>query len=456
LYIPLSRQKAALMPELHSLFKSVLENEVYPALGCTDPITCAYAATIAAAELTPFDKPVDRFELKVDPGTLKNGNSVAVPNSGGAKGNVQATALGAVLAAPDAKLEIMSRVDETARKLAAAIVESESYEYECLTDATALRVDATVHAGEHSARCVLIEGHTNIGLIQVDGEDRFRSPSFSEKIASKENDASTPLLGTLAYRDTLSQCDISTLLDMAESIDEEDRQYLQRGVEMNLAMAARGYEIPGIALQIQHLLRQGYCADDLFYRAKLQVAAGIDARMAGVEQSVMTSGGSGNQGLVAIVTTYLVGRKLQLDEDRILRGIAAAHLLNAYVKCFVGENASICGCALSAAIGAAGAIVFMKNGADEARINLAINNVIGDLSGLICDGAKPGCAMKGVSAVDTAIRSGLMALDDFGLTPDQGLAGATPSETIKNLARITHDGMYPVDPTVLAILREKG
>jgi L-cysteine desulfidase len=174
-----------------------------------------------------------------------------------------------------------------------------------------------------------------------------------------------------------------------------------------------------------------------------------------MNQAAMTSGGSGNQGIVAILTPYIVGREMGIDANRIVESIAAAHLVNAYVKCFVGEISVICGCAMAAGIAAATAIVYQQAGIDLDRITLAVNNVIGDLGGLICDGAKPGCAMKAVTAVDTAIRSGLMALKGFGLSVDDGLVGQCIEDSLRNLGRITLDGMFQVDPTILRILQEK-
>jgi L-cysteine desulfidase len=245
------------------------------------------------------------------------------------------------------------------------------------------------------------------------------------------------------------------LLTLAAGADTADREYVRRGIEMNLAMARRGEDVPGTAGQLRRIHERGYLAEDLFYRTKLLVASAVDARMAGVSQPVMTSGGSGNQGIVAILTSYSVGREMGVGEERIVESIAAAHLVNAYCKCFVGELSVICGCAMAAGIAAAAAIVYQQAGNDARQITLAVNNVIGDLGGLICDGAKPGCAMKTITAVDTAIRSGLMALEGFGLSPADGVVGRTAEDSIRNLSRVTLEGMFSVDPTVLLILREK-
>ena len=182
---------------------------------------------------------------------------------------------------------------------------------------------------------------------------------------------------------------------------------------MNLAMSEWGFEVRGSAYQLRQMHRDGFLADDMFFRTKIRVGSAVDARMNGMNQAVMTSGGSGNQGIVAILTPYIVGREMGVEADRILQSIAVAHLVNAYIKCFLGEVSVICGCAMAAGIAAAAAIVYQQVGIDIPRITMAANNVIGDLGGLLCDGAKPGCAMKTLTSVDSAIRSALMALEGF-------------------------------------------
>jgi L-cysteine desulfidase len=187
----------------------------------------------------------------------------------------------------------------------------------------------------------------------------------------------------------------------------------------------------------------------------LKVAAAVDARMAGHPQPVMTSGGSGNQGAVGILTTYMAGLHQGVGSERLLQSVALTHAINAYIKCFIGELSVICGCSMAAGIAAAAAIVYQCCGLDMKKIKFAMDNVIGDLSGLICDGAKPGCAMKAITAVDTAIRSGFMAIGGYGLSDDDGIIGTSPETSIENLGRIALEGMLRIDPAVIHILQAK-
>jgi len=177
--------------------------------------------------------------------------------------------------------------------------------------------------------------------------------------------------------------------------------------------------------------------------------------MAGLNFPVMSSGGSGNQGIVAILVPHNVGRFFRIDEERILQSIALSHLINSYIKCFTGDLSPLCGCAIAAGAGAAVAIVFQQFGKDLKKMTLAVNNLISDLGGMLCDGAKGGCALKVASSADSAIRSAYMALNDHGISETEGFVGKTAEETIRHLSKISMLGMAKVDDTMLGIMLDK-
>jgi len=423
-----------------NIFKMILANEVYPALGCTEPIACAYAAAIAASHL---DGPIERLILKVDRGTYKNGAAVTVPFSGSRKGNLIAAVLGAHVGKPEAKLQVLGLVTDSICAESAQFMEAGKCEQSCLEDKSGFHVDLELLSSVGSARCVLSEGHTNLKLIQKNNKTIYQADERAEAG------------GDLSYRQKLKAMTFQDLFNLADSIDEEDIAYLKKGIEMNFEMAQEGEKINGTASQLHRMKEDGYLADDMFFKIKSKVASAVDARMAGLNRPVMTSGGSGNQGAVAILTLYTAGKEMGIPEEKILRSIALAHCVNSYIKCYIGELSVICGCAMAAGIAAAAGIVFQQAGPDMAKVTFAVNNVIGDLSGLICDGAKPGCAMKSITSADSALRSALMALGGYGLSEDEGLLGDTVEDSIRNLCRITLEGMFQVDPTVLKILNDK-
>lgn len=423
-----------------TILSDILANEVFPALGCTEPISCAYATAVAAEQLLP--DPVVKIRLAVDPGTYKNGASVTVPHSDGAKGNLIAAAMGACAADSSTKLEVLHKITPDILQKAKAMVESGNTEYLCREDKRELYIDARVENGNSWARCVLSGGHTNIITLERNG---------------KELDMENVLLQSHGqdYRKILKAMSLKDLLTRVIQLDEETRNYLQRGIEMNLAIAEVGVKTGRAAYQLQQMKNSGVMAEDLFYTTKFKVASAVDARMSGFPMPVMTSGGSGNQGAIGILTPYLVGRHQRIDPERIQESIAIVHAVNSYIKCFIGELSVICGCSMAAGIAVSAAIVYQQCGVNMDKIALAVDSVIGDLSGLICDGAKPGCAMKAVTAVDTAVRSGFMAIAGYGVSDEEGIVGRTPEDSIRNLSRIAMEGMFKVDPTVIHILRGK-
>ena len=435
-----------------NLLQAILRHEVAPALGCTEPISCAYAAGIAAKALgeTP-----QRMTLRVDRGTFKNGAAVTVPNSGGAKGNRIAAALGALIAKPEAKLEILAHADASILEPAKAL--SEKTDYSAILDARDFRVEVTAWSAEHRVRCVLAEGHTRVAKLEKDGRaiphgepdgelDGEPDGAASAQNISSDDDYREVLKG-LTVVDAIRRC--------LDEMDDATRDYIARGIEMNLAMSEKGKTLQRTAYQIEKMHEKGILAKDVFYTVKTTVARAVDGRMAGIDAPVMTSGGSGNQGIVAILTPTLIGRAMKIPEGRILESIVAAHVINAYIKCYMGELAVVCGCAIAAGVAASLAIVYQQRGLDAECMQMAANNVVGDLSGLICDGAKPGCAMKTVTSVDSAVRSALMAIDGYALDPEEGVIGLTLESTIANLGKLALEGMVAVDPTVLEILEQK-
>ncbi len=421
------------------LLTVILANEVFPAIGCTEPISCAYAAAAATEQLP---SPVEKIRVCVDPGTFKNGATITIPNSGGLKGNAIAAALGAVIARATRRLEILRDVSPAILEKAKALLDQRRLEYQCSPDQKSFHVEVWAEGGGAQVHCVISEGHTNITGLEKNGASIIAAHPHA---GAKQH----------AYRERLKTNTVEELLRTVIRLDVATRAELQRGIAMNLAIADKGVALKRTAYQLEQMCRAGIKQDDLFYRVKLRVAAAVDARMGGLAEPVMTSGGSGNQGVLAILVPYLVGLDRHVPLATIEESIAISHAVNAYIKCFVGELSVLCGCAIAASIGAAIALVYQQAGIDMERIAFAIDNVIGDLCGIICDGAKPGCSMKIVSGADTVIRSAFMALAGYGLSTEDGVLGHSPEESIRNLSRISREGMGLVDPTVVHILEGK-
>ena len=421
------------------LIKEIFANEVFPAVGCTEPISCAYACAAAAEQL---DAPAEKIELTVDPGTFKNGAAVTIPNSGGQKGNVIAGAMGATIAQSDLRLEILKSVTPQILKKAQELMNTGRFTYQCKEDEKGFYIEVKAKGGGSQVHCIVSEGHTNITCLEKDNRSIIESHPHAGGRSGN-------------YRDRMRTMKLDEVLREVIKLDDDARAYIQRGIDMNLSISEKGVDLKRNAYQLQHMMKQGLMADDLFYRVKQRVASALDARMGGLAEPVMTSGGSGNQGALTILVPYLVGRDQEIELPRIQESIAISHAVNSYIKCFTGELSVICGCAIAASISAAIAIVYQKEGIDIKKITFAIDNIIADLCGIICDGAKSGCSMKIVTGAETAMRSAFMALAGYGVSTDDGVIGGSAEESIRNLSKISLEGMGLVDATVVHILQGK-
>jgi len=423
-----------------SIYHTVIKNEVFPALGCTEPIAVAYAASLAAERL---GVEVEKVAVTVDPGVFKNGFAVTVPETGGLKGNVIAAALGALIAQPELKMEILSATTSQLLTKAECMVTSGQVTVALAQERTKLYIDAVVTGAGRTARAVLEGGHTNIVRLECDGKI----------LLNADETAST--LDSHAYRAVLGRMTFVEIITLLDELNVDDLAYLKRGVEMNLRIAEAGKQLTKVGHYVEELVRKGFLLADVVSSSKILTASASDARMAGLSFPVMSSGGSGNQGIVAILVPYNVGLFFRIPEETILRSIALSHLVNAYIKCSTGDLAPICGCAIAAGVGAAVAIVYQQAGPDIHKINLAVNTIISDIGGMLCDGAKGGCALKVVSSTDAAIRAAYMALNGHGISEEEGFIGRDAEETIHNLSRITDLGMALVDETMLSIMLKK-
>jgi L-cysteine desulfidase len=424
-----------------NLLKEVLQHEVFPALGCTEPIAVAYAAGLAAREL-PGE--VDRIRIVVDPGVYKNGLAVTIPNTAGQRGNLIAGVLGALIRRPELKMEILREITPATVQRAMALMAAHKARITYDPRRKHFFVDVRLGAGRHTSRAVLAHGHTHLTRLEVD-----RKVLFQEG----EMEGRAPAL--LPYKKRLKRLRLADLVDLAEGLDAADTAYIRQGVDLNLRIAHAGRGLPKVGHYLMDLVRKGYLMDDVFASSKILVAAACDARMAGLNFPVMASGGSGNQGIVAILVPWNVGQAFGVAESTIVKSIALSHLVNSYIKCFTGDLSPLCGCAIAAGVGASVAIVFQLKGRNLDQMTLAVNSLVSDLGGMLCDGAKGGCALKVVSSTDAAIRAAYMAVNGHGITAAEGYVGPTAEETIRNLSRIGLVGMAGVDVTMLGIMRRK-
>ncbi len=423
------------------LLKEVLKHQVYPAMGCTEPVSVALCAAHAAKLL---GAPVQSALLRLDAGTYKNGCGVRIPNTDGEKGNLLAAAMGLLIARPELQMEILSAADKELLARAKELVAQKKVRLEVAPEKQGFYIEAQLMGNNGAvSACTIAGSHTEVAYLAKDGQ------VFKDAQKKEEKNPA------VAFKEVLKNATLADLIAWADQADEEDLAYIKKGVEMNLKAAEMGQALQKVGFYIKELVRKKLLHMDLISSTKILTACAADARMDGQAVPVMSSGESGNQGVVTILVPWKVGKEMDVPEEKILRSIALSHLLNGYVKVFTGELAPICGCAIAAGVGATAAIVYQQRGGDVPPITLAINNIISDIGGMLCDGAKSGCALKVVSSTDSAIRSAFMAIHDYGITEVEGFVGRSAEDTIKNLGSISTVGMSAVDPMIVDIMKEK-
>jgi L-cysteine desulfidase len=423
-----------------NILKEVLKHEVFPALGCTEPVAVAYAAAIAAYEIKGQIKEIN---ITVDPGVYKNGFAVIVPNTGGEKGNLIAGVLGALIEKPELKMEILKDAKEEMIGIANTLIRTKKAKISYDRSKKDLYIEVFLKTGEDSSRAVIENAHTNLVRLEKNNQIIFEKELRESQSAGKE------------YKAILKEMKIADFIGLVQQLDDEDYEYIKHGIEMNLEISKAGQKLQKVGYYIFDSANKGCLLNDVFSSSKILTASAADARMAGIDLPVMSSGGSGNQGIVAILVPYSAGKFFKIEEKKILQSIALSHLINSYIKCFTGDLSPICGCATAAGACATAAIVFQQCGNDMEKITLAINSLISDLGGMLCDGAKGGCALKVASATDSAIRCAYMALDNYGISHLEGFVGKTAEETIRNLHKISMLGMTKVNEIILEIMLNK-
>ncbi|MCG2829514.1 MAG: L-serine ammonia-lyase, iron-sulfur-dependent, subunit alpha, partial [Desulfobacteraceae bacterium] len=311
-----------------NILKEVLKHEVFPALGCTEPIAIAYAASIAAREIKGD---IEEIDITVDPGVYKNGFAVTVPNTGGEKGNLIAGVLGALIKKPELKMEILQKVSDEDIRYAKALIQAGKAKISYDNSKTDLYVEVFVKSEKSSARAVIQNTHTNLVVLEKDSQSLVKKELKDKSSVAHE------------YRTILLEMQISEIIELAQQIDDEDYDYIKSGIDMNLEISKAGQKLHKVGYYIYELVQRGLILDDTFSSSKILTASAADARMAGLNFPVMSSGGSGNQGIVAILVPYNVGKFFKIKERRIVESIALSHLINSYVKCFTGDLSPICG-----------------------------------------------------------------------------------------------------------------
>lgn len=426
----------------------LIRKEVKPALGCTEPIAVALAvakATEIISEKCPTcnddwrlsDSYVIRIEVSGN--ILKNGMGVGIPGTGMVGLHI-AAALGAVCGKSAYGLEVLHDLNDRAIERAKAIVNEEKVTVTLAETDHKLYVKATItDSCGHNACTVIEDDHDNIVETSF-GKEVLTSSHKQGKCAEQKS--------TLDYGLTVRE-----ILDFASSVPYEDISFILESRSLNLALAEEGlngaYGLR-VGQAISAAANREVFGDDFLSYAMALTAAASDARMAGCTLAAMSNSGSGNQGITVTMPVIAYSLKYGTPDEELARALVLSHLIAIHIKGYLGKLSALCGCVI-ASTGSACGLVYLRGG-DYEQVCSAIKNMIGNITGMVCDGAKVGCAMKVASGVSCALQSAVLAREGMCISEHDGIIEKDIEKTIRNLGRIGSVGMQNTDNMILDIM----
>lgn len=417
----------------------ILEEELLPAMGCTEPIAVAYCAAVARETL---GEAPDRVVVEASGNIIKNVKSVIVPNTGHLRGIPAAAAAGIVAGDPGKQLEVIAEVSETQQADIRTFMETVPIQVDIASSPLIFDINVTVYAGESYAKVRIANYHTNIVLIEKNGEVL----QSSEIKDDSESD--------LTDRTFLS---VELIYDFANTVELEDvKPVLDVQIDYNMAISEEGLKndyganIGSVLLKANKDVAEGGGESALRLKARAMAAAGSDARMNGCELPVIINSGSGNQGITASVPVIVYARAMGVSGEKLYRALVLSNLLGIHQKTPIGRLSAYCG-AINAGAAAGCGIAYLK-GADLDGIIHTLVNALAIASGVVCDGAKASCAGKIALAVDNGILGYEMHQEGQQFVGGDGIVKKGVENMIASVGRLGHDGMAETDREILRIM----
>lgn len=419
----------------YGAYVQILKEELVPAMGCTEPIALAYAAAKAREVLGV--KP-DKVKIGASGSIIKNVKSVIVPNTDHLKGIPAAAAAGIIAGKPEKELEVIAEVSQEQIEEMKDFLKNTDISVEYVDNGITFDIIVTETKGESSATVRIANYHTNIVLIEKDGQ-----VLFEEKVEGEKEEG-------LTDRSLLNMKDI---LDFAETVDIEDvREVIGRQIRYNTAIAQEGLKgnyganIGSVLLEME--------GDNIRVRAKAMAAAGSDARMNGCELPVIINSGSGNQGMTCSLPVIEYAKELNSGEEKLYRALTLSNLVAIHQKTGIGRLSAYCGAVCAGAAAGAG-IAYLHGGGYE-EIAHTVVNALAIVSGIVCDGAKASCAAKIASSVEAGILGYNMYKCGQQFYAGDGIVTKGVDETIKNIGRLGKEGMRETNVEIIDIMVGEG
>jgi L-cysteine desulfidase len=428
--------------------KDILRIEVAPALGCTEPAAIALGAA-AAASLLPGEE-IKLIEVWVNPNIYKNALAAVIPGTDGLYGLDKASVLGALGGDPALKLEVLAPIDDDVVARTREFLGAGKVKVNLLPEQEKLYVKTVIRSSTHTAESIICDMHDSIVSLVLDGRKVTDSPLLS----GGREDGKNELAEVEGWVKELS---LKRILELLDDLDSEDMAFLEESVRYNMRLTEYGLKYgPGLGVgkTLERLVRQRLIKKDMILAARMLTSAAADARMAGVKLPAMSSAGSGNHGLTAVLPIWAVKAFIECEEKSVLKAIGLSHIITAYVKAHTGRLSAVCGCSIAAGAGATAGVTYLLGGNIQ-HIAGAITNLTEDLAGIICDGAKASCALKLATAAGTAVQAALFSLQGVNVQSIDGIIGTSWEQTTQNIGTISTVGMIETDRTILKIMLGK-
>ncbi len=425
------------------LICNILNNEMELATGCTEPAAIALTAATARKHLKGGK--ISEMTVLASVNIIKNAMSVGIPGTT-FTGINYAAALGAVGGKVENRLQVVDEVTPEQVQEAVELVQSGKVKVGTSESSEKLYIDIELKSTDgHQARAIIASAHTNVVYVEEDGV-----VVINHEIGTVVDGISAETIAK-----TLS---IKTIYDFVETLDRDtdDLHMIEKVIEVNRRIsevgAAGNFEL-NIGHNIRRAQKAGYMSNDIVANAMADTASGVNARMAGVNVPVVTNSGSGNQGITTTVPILSASKSLDIDEDRTFRAVTLSNLMAIHIHSRFGLLSSLCGATI-AGTGASCGLVYLLGGTVE-QVGYAINNMLSDVTGMLCDGAKANCALKISTCVNTAFQCAFMALHNEVVKASDGIVETDPEKTIENFIRLGNEGSPIMDALVLDIMMNK-
>ena len=416
---------------IYDTYVHLLERELVPAMGCTEPIAVAYAAAVATRELGVLPETVD---ICVSANIIKNVKGVTVPNTGGLHGLKAATAAGIIAGDPESKLLVISQVTKAQQMQITEYLKQADFTVRESDSGALFDICITLSGGGHQASCRIAEAHANIVSIRRDGETLYSRELGNYAPETAEDKKLLTVEQIVEFADTLDVSDVKAVFD--------------RQIAYNMDIAEEGLKNNYGARIGQVLLKSR--ENDVITRAKAYAAAASDARMGGCDKPVVINSGSGNQGITTSIPVVIYARELGATDEQLYRALAVSNLVTLRLKSGIGPLSAYCG-AISAGCGAAAGITYLYGGKFR-EVAHTIVNAIAINSGVICDGAKASCAAKIASAVEAGILGMQMFRQGSQFYDGDGIVSKGVENTIRNVSQVASEGMRKTDTEIIKIM----